>query len=258
MFSRASYFCVLSLVMGVSTPAVSFADFEVKPVPFNAQNFTGNVSAPKEETVNIETIDDIEPAAGTKSPEPYYMVTINSIPVDQETDVQDASMPATPSAAASPAPASTPATLINAGQKVKITVTGESDLTAIYTVKPDGSIDFPMLGKVTLANLSPEAAMEQLTASLKDGYIIDPKVSLQIMTADPIFVLGDVLKPGAPIYTETISIASAIRSAGGYEKTAKQNNFQVLRTNDPDIGLFSSTKDSEVLESGDVLIVKGY
>ena len=80
----------------------------------------------------------------------------------------------------------------------------------------------------------------------------DKKEKKQIINIDPIFVLGNVTNPGKPLYNETLSIASAIQSSGGYKGSADTTNFEILRTKDPEkIGLFPVTHDNETLKSGD-------
>lgn len=259
MFLRASYFCVLSLLIGVCSPTLSYADFEIKPVPFNAKNFSAHGTLQDKNSVkniNIQSITDIEPAAGTKSPEPYYMVTIDSIPVEPEKN--DSLHSSIAAATVEKTIAENAPTSISTGQKLKVAVEGESELTAIYSVKTDGTIDFPLLGKIALAKLSPQEASERVAAGLKNGYLVEPKVSVSIIALDPIFVLGDVINPGQPLYNETLSIASAIQNSGGYKGSATENTFEILHTKDPDqMGLFPVKQDNETLKSGDILIVKG-
>lgn len=268
MFLKTRYLSVLSSIFIIAQPAISLADTDVKPVPFNAERFLENIelkNAQKQQekaVLNVEIIsaqsDDsvarIEPAAGSKNPEPYYM-----LPSDYVLLSGEASLPSTlPSAVAPQQQAITPdAPAITAGQKLSVTVTGEADLTGVYPVKSDGSIDFPMIGKVNVSALNKDSAADLITAKLKDGYLVNPQVDVGVLTIDPIFVLGDVQNPGAPIYSQSLSISSAIETAGGYEHNNQTKSFQVLRANNPSQnGLQTVERDSEILNAGDVLIVK--
>lgn len=241
MCFKAGTFCTLALLLGTFFTPPAYADLDINPVPFNAEKFAEQISSHvnKSPEINIKTLNELEPSSGiTKSPEPEYMITIQ---------------PSAPNVAKT----ITQTTLQN-GQKVRITIENEPELSSIYTINSAGQIDFPLIGKIKASQTTPASLQETLKARLKDGYLINPIVKAEAITADPIFVLGNVIAPGKPIYAENISIASAILRAGGYENSTNSNQFEILRTKTNDPGLISATQDEEKLIPGDVLIVKGY
>lgn len=267
-----SLLMMTALCAGFAMPAL--ADIDKKPVPFDAQKFAEQVAVSKAQDkaiLNIKTLSELEPAVGNPDPEPYYILPSDTgaqqSSAPQETTAQEP--PAVPAASVSdvaflnvPAadmPITATQESLSAGAKIKITVTGEDDLSAVYPIKADGTIDFPMLGKLKLSGLSKAQAQELVTARLKDGYLVDPQVSVEAIKLDPIFVLGDVAKPGSSIYSDQISIASAIQSAGGLGQNGQIKSFQILRTTSPSMtGLYNVQNDNEMLQAGDILIVKGF
>jgi polysaccharide export outer membrane protein len=107
-------------------------------------------------------------------------------------------------------------TLIHPGDQISIAIFGESNLSQNVTVLPDGSISYPLIGRVKLAGLSIPAATTVLTTDLS-RYLRHPSVSLTIVTlAQPsVLVLGDVKNPGKYQLRSGGRLSDAIASAGG-------------------------------------------
>ena len=86
---------------------------------------------------------------------------------------------------------------LQAGDKLKITVFGEDKLTGEYEVDPGGAVSLPLAGTVQAAGLT-KAELEQLLARkfASEKYLRSPKVTVDISTFRPFYVLGEVEKPG--------------------------------------------------------------
>jgi protein involved in polysaccharide export with SLBB domain len=120
---------------------------------------------------------------------------------------------------------------LGAGDMLEVRVYQEADLSGPYRVSPEGTIDFPLCGKVTLASLTPSQASDVLTKCLAKGYLKNPQVTVLIReyNSKKIFVFGEVQRPGTFPYDESMSIVQAVTLAGGFTKLAAKNNTNVTR-----------------------------
>jgi protein involved in polysaccharide export with SLBB domain len=144
--------------------------------------------------------------------------------------------PAPTSASALPAAAdaSHPASSLGPGDVFEVRVFQEPDLSGIYRVGSEGTIDFPLCGKVVIAGLQGSGVSERLTTCLSAGFLKNPQVSIYIKeyNSKKIFVLGEVQKPGTFQYDDNMTIVQAITLAGGFSPRADRNNASVARLED--------------------------
>ncbi len=117
-------------------------------------------------------------------------------------------------------------TTLGAGDLVEVRVFQEADLSGAYRLSPEGTIDYPLCGKVVLVALTSSQAADALTRCLADGYLRRPQVSVLIReyNSKKIFVFGEVQKPGTFPYDENMSVIQAITLAGGFTKVAARNS----------------------------------
>jgi protein involved in polysaccharide export with SLBB domain len=120
---------------------------------------------------------------------------------------------------------------LGAGDLVEVRVFQEADLSGAYRLSPEGTVDYPLCGKVPLAGMTSSGAADALTQCLARGYLRRPQVSVLIReyNSKKIFVFGEVQKPGTFPYEENMSIVQAITLAGGFTKVASKNGTQVTR-----------------------------
>ncbi len=119
---------------------------------------------------------------------------------------------------------------LQAGDKIKVTVFGEDKLTGEYEIDPAGSVSLPLAGTVDAAGLTKaelERALSKKYKALK--YLNDPKVTVDIASFRPFYVLGEVEKPGEYVYKGGLSVVGAIAVAGGYTYRASKNRVLIQR-----------------------------
>lgn len=119
---------------------------------------------------------------------------------------------------------------LQAGDKLRITVFGEDKLTGEYEVDPGGAVSLPLAGTVQAAGLT-KAELEQLLARkfASEKYLRSPKVTVDISTFRPFYVLGEVEKPGEYPYKSGLNIVSAIAVAGGNTYRSSQSRVLIQR-----------------------------
>lgn len=145
--------------------------------------------------------------------------------------------------------------LIYSGDQLQITVLGETELTATYTVDETGKIMMPLIGAVTAAGRTTQALASNIEAALRNGYLAHPDVTVQVAQYRPIFVLGEVGNPGQYAFVVGMTVRQAVAIAGGFTARANQNQFEVTRTANGASVELSLRRDDAILP-GDTITVR--
>ena len=120
---------------------------------------------------------------------------------------------------------------LGAGDAVRIITFGEDSLTGEFRVNDSGSIALPLLGPVRSAGLTPAELETSVMAALKRANLLrNPSVSVEIVTYRPIFVLGEVNRPGQYPYQPGMTVVTAAAVAGGFTYRAVEGYASVVRT----------------------------
>jgi polysaccharide export outer membrane protein len=118
------------------------------------------------------------------------------------------------------------------GDKIRVTVFGETAINGEYTVGPDGAISFPLIGTVEARARTIGQLRDALAQKLAAGYILDPRVSIDVLNFRPFYILGEVNRPGQYPYADGLSVAQAVATAGGYTYRARTSKVYVRRADD--------------------------
>jgi protein involved in polysaccharide export with SLBB domain len=123
------------------------------------------------------------------------------------------------------------ASTLGPGDLVEVRVHQEADLSGVFRISPEGTIDFPLCGKVRMSGTTSSEAADALTSCLGSKYLRSPQVTVLVReyTSKKIFVFGEVQKPGTFPYEDQMSIIQAITIAGGFTKLAAKNSISVTR-----------------------------
>jgi protein involved in polysaccharide export with SLBB domain len=119
---------------------------------------------------------------------------------------------------------------LGAGDLVDVRVYQEPEHSGVWAVSPEGTIDYPLCGKIHLAGLTSGTAADALRQCLA-RYLRHPDVSVAIReyNSKKVFIFGEVQKPGTFTYVEGMTIIEAITLAGGLTKLASPNGTHVAR-----------------------------
>lgn len=119
---------------------------------------------------------------------------------------------------------------LHQGDKVLISVWREETLQREVVVLPDGSITFPLIGRVVVAGLDTPEVERRLTTKLKE-YLPDPVVTVTIASTDGnrAYVMGKVIHPGSLIISGPTTVLQAISIVGGFDKFADEGDIKVIR-----------------------------
>jgi polysaccharide biosynthesis/export protein len=119
---------------------------------------------------------------------------------------------------------------LKAGDALNISVWGEETLQKDTKVLPDGSITFPLAGRIDVAGATAAEVEKRVTAKLTT-YLPDPQVTVVVSSTEGnrIFILGKVLKPGPVAMTGPMTVMQALSLTGGFDKFADLGAIKVLR-----------------------------
>jgi len=119
---------------------------------------------------------------------------------------------------------------LDAGDKLRVVVYGQDGLTNTYTIDAAGMITMPLIGAVAARGRSPASLAAEITAKLRNGYIREPSVAVEIDSYRPFFILGEVQAPGQYPYVPNMTVESAVAIAGGFSPRAKRDVVTVTHT----------------------------
>lgn len=120
--------------------------------------------------------------------------------------------------------------LLDANDKLRITIYNEPNLTGEYTVTGSGAVAFPLIGLIPVRNLTLEAASNALQARLSDGLVNNAKVSIEVLNYRPYYILGEVTRPGQYPFMNGMTVQQAVAAAGGFTSRANEKTLFVRRS----------------------------
>jgi polysaccharide biosynthesis/export protein len=119
---------------------------------------------------------------------------------------------------------------LDAGDKLRVVVYGQEGLTNTYAIDAGGSITMPLIGAVPARGRTPAGLASQISAKLRNGYIREPSVAVEVETYRPFFILGEVAAPGQYPYVPNMSVESAVAIAGGFSPRALRDRVTLTHT----------------------------
>ena len=157
-------------------------------------------------------------------------------------------------------------TTIGAGDIFEVRVYGEEELSSTYRVAEDGSIDFPLVGRVEVGGLEPTQVADLLTEQLRTGeYLREPQVSVLVTeyNSKRISVMGAVARPGTFPLTAGLTVVQAVSLAGGFTTLASKDDAVLTRRLEEGaerfrvpIGRISEGRAEDLLvQAGDIIFV---
>jgi polysaccharide biosynthesis/export protein len=120
---------------------------------------------------------------------------------------------------------------LGAGDQVRIITFGEENLTGEFRVNDSGNIALPLVGAVHAAGLTSGQLESAVAAALRGGDLVHhPSVAVEVIAYRPIYVLGEVNKPGQYTYQPGMTVVTAVAVAGGFTYRAIEDYAAVVRT----------------------------
>ncbi|MBU6234270.1 MAG: polysaccharide export protein [Alphaproteobacteria bacterium] len=151
----------------------------------------------------------------------------------------------------SPAVVQASAGMVGPGDILEITVEGESELTGTYTVAPDGSVTMPLVQAVSVSGGTAQDAANAITNAYSQGFLVSPRVRVDIKQASSVYVMGAVMRPGSYPWQDGLTVMKTGALAGGFKEGADLATFGLIR------GGQETTADATTLAMpSDVIVIK--
>ncbi|MFK4823823.1 polysaccharide biosynthesis/export family protein [Paenochrobactrum sp. BZR 588] len=119
--------------------------------------------------------------------------------------------------------------ILDAGDRIRVTVFEQSDLTNTYNVDPAGFISFPLIGNIPARGKTLKQLEAEISNHLRNGYLRQPNVSVEIDRYRPVFIMGEVGAAGQYSYVPGMTAQKAIAAAGGFSPRANQSDIDITR-----------------------------
>ena len=160
-----------------------------------------------------------------------------------------------PQAAAAPAGFEVSQYRLGPGDKVRLIVFGQDNLGGEFSVSAAGILSLPLIGDLPAAGRTLSDVQSDITAKLADGYINDPKVSLEVINFRPFYILGEVNKPGEYPYAAGLTVLNAVAEAGGFTYRANEHRVYIRSDKQTDEAAYDLTPQMTVAP-GDTIRIR--
>lgn len=142
--------------------------------------------------------------------------------------------------------------MIYAGDKIRIQVFREPDLSGVFTVNRTGDINYPFLGEIHVEGLTLDELKAYLTNTLGKDYLVNPQIQIDFEESPnkSVSILGQVARPGNYILTPNMTLIRLISHVGGFTVTANEESVKILRLQKGG-GKVSLTADVPAITRGD-------
>jgi polysaccharide export outer membrane protein len=165
-----------------------------------------------------------------------------------------AQTPATASYASAPPTGDQPYTL-GPGDKLRVVVFGQDGISNTYIVDAGGNVSLPLIGSVPARGITTLQLSQRIAERLKQGYVREPHVTVEVESYRPFFILGEVTTPGQYPYVADMTVEKAIAIAGGFAPRAYKSTVELTRSAPGDQSK-SEVPLNYPLRPGDTVLVK--
>ena len=118
---------------------------------------------------------------------------------------------------------------LGSGDKLRVIVYGEQDLSGEFDVTGTGKVSLPLIGQVQATGLTLEEFEAEIGGKLQEGYLTNPKVSVEVLNYRPFYIIGEVNKSGEYPYTNGMNVLNAVAVAGGFTYRADDQRIFISR-----------------------------
>ncbi len=141
------------------------------------------------------------------------------------------------------------------GDRLRIIVFGQDNLSNIYAVDGSGRISMPLIDTVEAQGRTTQQLEKAIEARLRSGFLREPKVSVEVDTYRPFFVLGEVTNSGQFPYVNGMTVQTAVAIAGGFTPRGQRSVAEVTRVVDGQL-VTATVPITYPVQPGDTIVIK--
>lgn len=141
------------------------------------------------------------------------------------------------------------------GDRLRVIVFGQDNLSNVYAVDGSGRISMPLIGAVEAQGRSTQQLERAIEGRLRAGYLREPKVSVEVDAYRPFFVLGEVTNSGQFPFVNGMTVQTAVAIAGGFTPRGQRNYAEVTRLMDGQL-VTGTVPITYPVRPGDTIVIK--
>ncbi|MCY4227194.1 MAG: polysaccharide export protein [Gammaproteobacteria bacterium] len=118
------------------------------------------------------------------------------------------------------------------GDRIRITVFGHENLTGEFLLSETDSISLPLVGVLDFNGATLKEAQSIVVDALRPDYLVDPKVSVEVLEYRPFYIIGEINNPGSYPWVNGMTVIEAVAIGGGFTYRARKKQMLVIRATD--------------------------
>jgi polysaccharide export outer membrane protein len=150
------------------------------------------------------------------------------------------------------AAAATTSYKLGSGDRVRVVVFGQENLSGEFGLDGGGHFAMPLIGEIQAGGLTTRELELQIRQKFMTGYLLDPQIGVEVLNYRPFYILGEVKNPGSYPYVDGMAALNAVALAGGFTYRAKQGEFLLRRGDSAGV----QVGGDHVLMPGDTITVE--
>lgn len=147
---------------------------------------------------------------------------------------------------------------LDAGDKIRLTVYNETNLSGEFAVSSDGKLALPLIGDIAAVGRTTREIALEVQEKLGEGYLREPRVSMEVVTYRPFFILGEVKAPGQYPFATGMTVYNAVATAQGFTPRASKDVVFIRRAGANDEVAYRVTPDLRVFPGDTVRFGERY
>ncbi|HUC61878.1 MAG TPA: polysaccharide biosynthesis/export family protein [Alphaproteobacteria bacterium] len=144
---------------------------------------------------------------------------------------------------------------LGTGDQLQVAIFGQPDLSGKFEVDGNGNITLPLIGPLKAEGHTVAELQQSVTAAYDKSFLVNAKVSVQVLNYRPFYILGEIGKPGSYPYVSGLTMRQAVAIAGGYTRRARESPLEVVRSGQDSKETEDAMPDDPVLP-GDTITVE--
>ncbi|NNF79021.1 MAG: polysaccharide export protein [Rhizobiales bacterium] len=118
---------------------------------------------------------------------------------------------------------------LGTGDKVRLIVYGEPELSGEFVIDGAGVVNLPLIGSVRAKGTTVQQFQQRVVDAFKNGYLNDPKVAAEVLNYRPFFITGEIKQGGQYPFRSGLTVQDSIAIAGGYTYRADIDKVYIRR-----------------------------
>ena len=145
---------------------------------------------------------------------------------------------------------------LGTGDRLRVIVFGQDNLSNVYTIDSTGQISMPLINAVPVAGMDTQQVQGAIEARLRNGFVREPRVAVEIEAFRPFYILGEVTLPGQYPFVNGLTIQKAAAIASGFTPRADRYAAEITRPLKGGRVLVATVPITYPIRPGDTILIK--